>query len=106
MGFKYVVIRMTPKEEKACVAWDLPFIFPDKVVHQDFAESIIASQQKEHPDMKFEMLAAGEVQLTASYCGGESTTLKIKSRGDTDTVLINGFPYLHGITDIGEDDDD
>ena len=101
MGFKYVVIRMTPKEEKACVAWELPFIFPDKVVHKDFADAVIASQQKEHPDMKFEVVSAGEVSLWVDSCAGESTTLNLKSRKDTDQMLISTFPYCHGIIDIG-----
>ncbi len=106
MGFKYVVIRMQPKKNGSWIAWDLPFIFPDKMVHKDVAEALITSQRQALPDMDFEVIAAGETTLMSHGCDGESTTLKIKSRGDVDSVLINNFPYFHGITDIGAPDAD
>lgn len=78
---------------------EVPFIFPEFMVHAHMVA--VASALLKHPhcmsDVK--VVSAGEIQFTAESCHGGSTSIKpaVISREQTDTNLINTYPYLHGI---------
>lgn len=94
MGLKYIVMRVRDRE------W--PIIFPDAMVHKDVAETVRWHLMRHH-DQDCRVVSAGSFTCFGGVirCGGESETLKIKSRGKTDVKLIALFDYNHGLMEGG-----
>ena len=89
MGFNYIIF----KKEIGGVVRELPVIYPDMLSHSDVAKSMSVV-----PGMKgFTPVSAGQLQLVAESCSGQSRTLNLSSREDDDQRLINSFPYAHGV---------
>jgi hypothetical protein len=92
VGFKYIILEVDRKEAGL---QRLPIIYPDILVHAHVAEAIM--RLPNFVQHKATVASAGEINLTADYCGGGSETLKIEESDPDDRFLVNSFPYLHGI---------
>lgn len=95
---KYVVIELTTGKND--VQREMPFIFPDAVVHSDFYHMISSLFYITHPNAcNIRAVAAGFVNSTdlAVTCHGESETLGLKSRSIDDAKLMLIMDYTHGI---------
>ena len=92
---KYIVIEA----KFGSGGMEIPFIFPNNLVHEDVAESMLHYLFKIHEWTDTRVVAAGELSLAAAgfECYGYSQTLKIKSRGDVDTRLIQMHDYGGGM---------
>lgn len=92
---KYVVMRVKVASDQYR---EMPFIFPNMCVHSEIADSIKENLALVHQWLDVETVAAGEVSLfTANIqCGGHSSTLDLKSRGEQDELLIRMMDYTHG----------
>lgn len=90
MGWKYVIIRTRTH--------DIPVLFPDCLVHVEVARAVCKIRHLE--EQGAEPLSAGDLQIMAGSCFGESETLKLKSREDEDDACINSFMYgVRGMRD-------
>lgn len=85
MGWKYIVIEDGLTRT--------PIIFPDKLVHQ---EVFVVCRELWSPRSAVACSAGVIEQLRVGGVGGKSDTLRIKSHS-RDELLINTYPYLHGI---------
>jgi len=89
---KYIVLSvpMGPNLSR-----EMPIIFPDALVHIDVAEVLTRLPELRHA----KPVSAGFVNSMelSPACHGESTTLKLKSRGEDDDWLMRTFDYTHGI---------
>lgn len=65
------------------LAGETPIVFDNIIAHNVIASSLTTN--------KDDIVAAGFVEFddSGAYCGGESTSLKVKSRGKKDAELIN-----------------
>lgn len=95
---KYVVIEVKHGDDVR----EFPIIFPNILVHSVVAGSVIAGMQRYHDkEATYKAVSAGEISSMTlgerGACHGESETLKLKSRGDTDAALIKMHDYCHGI---------
>lgn len=76
------------------------FVFPSFIDHDRMAEAVGAvrigsgSNWERKYRMDGEAVSAGFVSCGA--CHGHSETLGLKSRGDTDTALLNGSRFTGG----------
>lgn len=79
---KYVMIRRGNQV--------LPIIFPDYLVHDDVAKSIIdLLAKRDGPKLQpRKAVAAGEVTIFDAKCEGRSETLGLASRGQVDSFSI------------------
>ena len=89
MEFKYVMIQYGHRE--------IPIIFPTILVHED-----IFNAMKTLPNFKqkenLKAVSAGTVHIYPKIvCSGESTTLKLKSRGRRDADIMLLYQYQHGV---------
>lgn len=93
---KYVMIRRGKQV--------FPVIFPDFLVHEDIADSIIAllSNMDGEKMMPREVVSAGDVSVPVAVCSGSSQTLGINSRHDVDSKVITVGHYS-GYWDEGDD---
>ena len=105
MAFKYIVLRTANRE--------IPFIFPDRFIHAFVAEAVkimlveeanivanglLSTEALVRLKSEIKVVSAGGITLGAHiHCGGESETLKMKSRGTPDAALISLYPYFHGM---------
>ena len=83
---------------------ELPFIFPNNCVHKDIADCMTQMLIEDRPkgcSRVVRVVSAGEISSMTlggrGACHGNSTTLKVESRGDVDSALIQTYDYLHGI---------
>lgn len=90
---KYIMFA----REGGALTHNVPIIFPSALVHADVAQAVIMI-----PAMAaYKLVSAGEVNLAMKFgnkfmaltCGGESETLKLKSRGEMDAEIIAGNDY-------------
>jgi hypothetical protein len=83
---KYIVMEV--KDEN--ITLEIPFLFPDIVVHAVAAEHIGYGLVEQWPKAKIKPISAGMVQSLDCQveCSGESTSLNLKSREAIDTQLI------------------
>jgi hypothetical protein len=94
MGWKYVILKNG--------MYHSPIIFPDRMVHETIAKGIDYWTQVERSSLGLEPItlepsSAGQIDvLMVQGVGGHSTTLLLPSHPE-DQVLINSFPYMHGI---------
>lgn len=91
MGFNYIVLSIPMGEN---LVREVPIMYPDFLVHEDVANAIKAVPGMENSTV----VSAGSADLGVMSCSGRSTTLNLESRGRDDEVLINSYPYAHGIT--------
>ena len=83
MADKYVVVRIEDREEI--------FTFPNRVHHDRMFEGIGAIRMDSGREWRREYRMAEAVSagfITNGQCHGESETLKLKSRGEIDTILL------------------
>lgn len=71
--------------------YKLPVIFPDTLVHEDVAEALLPLLPG-----GAKVISAGECTVMGQ-CSGRSETLKVASRGDKDSAVVNTFNYTHGL---------
>lgn len=93
---KYIMLLI--EREDANV--NVPIIFPDMMNHDNVAESIKHNLGMNHDIAETKVVSAGFITMnnTGVQCHGKSETLKIKSRGKEDSIIINTYDYMHGIT--------
>lgn len=77
---------------------ELPFIFPDLLNHDEFAEQVEHHLMMQH-NFTSEVISAGFCNFIASdpKCSGKSETLKLASRGEIDDNVIKMFNYQQGM---------
>lgn len=92
MSFKYVMLETGLSGVKKLV----PVIFPDFMCHIDVAEAIKKVLVEQHK-MPCSVVSAGDIQFEEVECSGESVTLKVGSRFESDTNVIERYPYFHGL---------
>lgn len=98
---KYIVLRTTNGD----IVRDIPFIFPNHLVHADVAEALADMLIRKYASgspATVQAISAGEISSLeiagdTHSCDGESTTLHLKSRGEEDSRMINTYDYYHGI---------
>jgi hypothetical protein len=91
MGWKYVVLEI----DRGGVRIDFPIIFPDKFIHIEVATvvKLCAPLDGNNP----RVVSAGSIDhIRPLSVGGESTTLRMKSRTG-DGKMIEMYSYMHGI---------
>lgn len=80
---------------------EMPFIFPDMIVHdhmKTYATHLLNSYKATH----IECVSAGFCNFIMDEvnCSGESESIGVKSRGERDNILIQGFNYSHGVDSL------
>lgn len=92
---KYIVIQINIKGTIV----EHPYIFPDTVNHDDFANYMIHNYIMNYKNTEPRVVSAGFCNLVTSTlnCNGRSETLNIDSRRDEDDKLISMFNYEHGL---------
>lgn len=95
MGMKYIVVEVKTADH---YKREWPIIFPDMMVHKEFAQTI-RRYLAHHNALDCRVISAGSISLFGGEvrCSGESETLNLESRGKEDEKLIKMFDYLHGI---------
>lgn len=93
---KYVMLEVVPKGADA-VAFKLPIMFPDKLVHRDVALAIRDVAKSTFKGAKVTIVSAGDAYLDDVKCSGKSESLDLTSRGERDSNVINWIDYRHGI---------
>jgi hypothetical protein len=92
MGWKYVMFKNKIGDLEVL----FPVIFPDKMVHSDVMVGLRAFM----PGWQsggITAVSAGKIEhLEVAGLGGDSETLKLKSRPD-DKDVIENYAYVHGI---------
>lgn len=97
---KYIVLEVTRKGATGDTVWELPFIFPEMVVHKDIADRLIHMFGMCY-DRSARVVSAGFCSSTGvgmeleTY--GESESLGVKSRPEKDVQLIRSLDYTHGL---------
>ncbi len=87
MAWKYVMFNMNDM-------WELPIIFPDKLVHIEVASAILPTLPV---PAKCRLSSAGMIErLYVEAVGRHSETLNISAH-PSDEQVINTMGYLHGI---------
>lgn len=90
---KYVMLRV----KNGLLERDVPIIFPDMLVHKHVADVMCEHLRRAHMVDSVRPVSAGEVNVDEVTCHGESTTLKLSSRGAEDDTVILNYDYLHGV---------
>ena len=91
---KYIVIEVRFSNDH-CL--EVPFIFPEFIVHADMADRMKQYLASEYKDTTVTTIAGGFVNSMEVGSGirptGESTSAKVKSRGNKDKQLITMCDY-------------
>lgn len=90
---KYIVIGM---EHTNGMKIEIPIMFPEVLVHVEVAQAIKELLQNQFKSSKIAPISGGFINsadCTDIDCCRESTSLKLKSRGELDTVLIKMSDY-------------
>jgi len=85
---KYIVTLIDGKESI--------FVFPRSINHDRFHESLAAIRFGSEQNWRRHVLGDPSDLVSAGFvddgfCHGHSETLRLKSRGDADTVLLRGW---------------
>lgn len=94
---KYIVIQLIFSIDNVR---ELPFVFPDVVVHKDMADSMVGILKAQFPSAAIKPVAAGflsSMTFNEDCCNGKSISLHLNSRGKQDSRLLMGMDYFHGI---------
>jgi hypothetical protein len=102
---KYIVLQVKTVNDNGEFIRELPFIFPNELVHADVATDLAAAIRSTHIDERrpgavlTSVVSAGFISSLSieGGCHGASETLKIASRGKQDDDLIKTLDYMHGI---------
>lgn len=70
----------------------IPIIFPNELVHLEVAKAL-----SKHVETS-KIVGAGDISIGVLTIGGESTTIKIKSKKGDD-IIINNYDYSNGLED-------
>lgn len=91
---KYIVMRVEDEDPKK-MSLEVPFAFPTIIVHSCMAAQMAALLHMQYPtSAKIYPISAGEFSsLGWNECHGESTSLKLKSRGEEDDQLFSMCDY-------------
>lgn len=92
---KYIVIEITTGSIKQ----EMPFIFPNHLVHKDVAKNMQSFLNREHQWSDTRVVSAGEISPFGVECYGKSSTLGVESRKYEDSRLIQFHDYGIGIKD-------
>lgn len=94
---KYIVLQT----ENGDIQKELPIIFPDELVHSEVYKALVRSSDPNSDLIITGCVSAGSINSfdINPRCHGESTSLKIKSREETDDELIKMMDYFHGIVE-------
>ena len=84
---KYIVIEVTGNVEL-----QVPFVFPEMLVHAMVAAQMEALLRIQYPGCKASTVSAGSINVTAQSTYGKSVSLDLNSRV-SDGQLINGADY-------------
>ncbi len=89
---KYIVMRVQPKN--STLTMEVPFLFPELLVHSMIAEHMTAALAAHFPESTIEPISAGFVSSFAAEdeCYGKSDSLKLESRPE-DGRLISMCDY-------------
>lgn len=91
---KYIIFRI---DQAAGLAREVPVVFPNNLVHVEVAHSMRACLLRHFEGSVIREVSAGDFILPDCTCSGESSTLKLISRGQQDRHLIMTYDYMHGI---------
>lgn len=80
MDAKYIVIR--------CHEGEFAFVFPPLMAHRDIAQAIQTSRDNLDCGLRASTVVAGGFISDTGKCYGESESLKVKSRGPVDEVIL------------------
>ncbi|MCW6598884.1 hypothetical protein [Yersinia ruckeri] len=89
---KYIFIRIEDPDDAENVR-ELPFVFPNEVVHDDMFKVIKALP--EFDNCKVTIASAGIYTPGNQTCTGISTSLGVSSR-ERDAEKLNMIDYTHG----------
>lgn len=97
---KYIVITSTPRDKPDGIAIRTPFMFPEMLVHDHVAKAMLLLLSLMFPAHDSKVTSAGEFSSMSfeGECGGESTSIGIKSKPEEDTLLIRMNDYGAGMT--------
>jgi hypothetical protein len=91
--FKYVNFRVT----LGSVEYDVPVMFPDKLVHLDVATVIMVAMRRTWPRGVIKPVSAGTVALLqVEATTGRSESLDLDA-DPADAQMINTYSYCHGV---------
>jgi hypothetical protein len=90
---KYVILYT----EIAGVQKGIPLIFPDFLCHDHIVVCVSSLLREEYKIDSTGVVSAGEIDIDQVACSGYSSTLKIYSRDEEDSDLIESYDYLGGI---------
>jgi hypothetical protein len=90
---KYIVMSVKPRGSSITI--EIPFIFPDKLVHYDVASEMKSVLWRKYLYAEVSTLSAGFLNFKDSSvsCFGKSESLGVSSRGMTDDNLIEAMDY-------------
>ena len=93
---KYIIIAGDLVSRDGTVKMEIPFIFPNNLVHANVYEYSAHMLKREMKLSNLKCVAAGFFSVSNHQCSGESETLGVKSRPG-DSGFIQFFDYHHGI---------
>lgn len=109
---KYVVLKVTDHRstcDEQDTVREVPFVFPEELVHSMVAEAMTKMLTRESWEAKryrtVEPLSAGFLHSmtfaagakTGFFCHGRSESMKLSSRPELDSRLLVNYDYSHGI---------
>lgn len=102
---KYVVLEVKDETRSGLLIREVPFIFPDALVHADVEYWMTRLLRKERPDGRLRQITTVSAGFLSSIdldvtCHGESQSIGTESRGDEDSELIRTMDYSHGVRSI------
>lgn len=88
---KYIVMQV----KSGTMTLEIPFLFPDCIVHAMMAQVAKPLCEATWKNSAASPISAGSISSADCWadCYGDSETLKLKSRGEIDSELINGADY-------------
>lgn len=89
---KYIFIRIEDPDDPEVVR-ELPFVFPNEVVHDDMFQAI--RKLPDFENQKITVASAGTYTPANKTCSGGSTSLNAVSR-ERDSEKIGVIDYTHG----------
>jgi hypothetical protein len=91
---KYIVLQVIHNAHVK----EVPFIFPDYMIHEDVAIRMSVALQAMWPGAAVKPISGGELSSLDinANCHGSSSTLGVRSRGAEDSRLFSTFDYTSG----------
>ena len=101
---KYIVFSVVVEESGLDL--EIPILFPSMLVHSMMGKWFQLALDRHWEDAEVNPVSAGSVTFASSpardrvTCGGDSETMKLKSRPEHDAMLISGMDYSNGVVDV------